>query len=208
LSMAILTMIAANMGYSYVAAFALLFRLEAIFLLIPMVLTTSLPAIIGTNFWSGHIERVKQAYLLVFGLVMIAQVSIAGLLLLNSDFIASFICPQDEVVLHLKAYLFWVPWGYMGAGCAIVYQSCLNAEGKSVQASLVGIMHRLLFLLSFTLIGTWIATEQSFYQGIMLGHLAGGLFVFYLFYKKHLANGHYPAWQMSKTKLMINGESK
>ena len=208
LSMSILTMIAAKMGYSYVAAFALLFRLEALFLLFPMVLTTSLPAIIGTNFWSGHFERAKQAYQLVFGFVVASQLGIAVLLLLYSDFIAALICPQEEIVWHLKAYLSWVPWGYLGAGCAIVYQSCLNAEGKPAQASMVGIMHRLVFLLPLTFIGAMLANEQSFYQGIMLGHLSAGLYVFYLFYKKHIQNKELLNLQLDCNKLTIHEKGK
>ena len=62
ISMAILTAIAATIDTSYVAALALLFRLEVLFLLLPMVLTTSLPAIVGANFWLGASNSVSRNY--------------------------------------------------------------------------------------------------------------------------------------------------
>ena len=69
LSLAILTLIAASYSHTYVAAFALIFKLEAIILLIPMTLTTSMPAIIGFNYWTGNHQRVKQAYRYMFSVV-------------------------------------------------------------------------------------------------------------------------------------------
>ena len=84
ISMAVLTVIAASIDYSYVAAFALLFRMEALFLLLPMVLTTSMPAIIGTNYWSGHFARVKQAYVYIFSFIIITQLMLAAFLFFNS----------------------------------------------------------------------------------------------------------------------------
>ena len=80
LSLAILTTIAASYSHTYVAAFALIFKLEAIILLIPMVLTTSMPAIIGFNYWSGHHARVKQSYKYMFAVVIFAQLLIAVIL--------------------------------------------------------------------------------------------------------------------------------
>ena len=59
LSMAILTVIAAKISYSYVAAFAFIFRMEFIFLLLPMMLTTTMSCIVGTNYWLGPFNFVK-----------------------------------------------------------------------------------------------------------------------------------------------------
>jgi Na+-driven multidrug efflux pump len=181
ISMAILTLIAASIDYSYVAAFALIFRLEAILLLLPMVLTTSMPAIIGTNFWSGHHHRVSQAYLLVFSTIITAQILIAIVIYYQYDFLTALICPQTSVAILLKQYFIWVPIGYVGAGCAIVYQSCLNAKGKTAQATALGIMHRIVLLLPLALIGSMLSSQHSFFQGIMLGHLAAGLSVVLIF---------------------------
>jgi Na+-driven multidrug efflux pump len=184
ISIALLTMIAASVDYSYVAAFAFILRIESLLLLLPMVLTTSMPCIIGTNYWSGHMKRVKNAYSITFFTIVLSQFALAILLYLNSDLLSYFICPEGSVAQLITNFLIWVPIGYIGAGCAIVYQSCLNSEGKTLQASFIGITHRLLLLLPIAFIGASIASENSFFQAIMLGHLVSGLYVIYLFKKR------------------------
>ena len=187
LSLAILTLIAASYNHTYVAAFALIFKLEAIILLIPMALTTSMPAIIGFNYWTGHHERVKQAYRYMFATVLIAQFVIALALSYTIDFWANSLCPHDSVTIHLKHYLTWLPWGYIGAGCVIVYQSTLNAKDKAIKASVLGIIHRLVLLIPLAWLGINDG-EYSLYPALMLGHLFAGVCVLYLFRKASLIN--------------------
>lgn len=184
ISIALLTMIAASIDYTYIAAFAIILRMESIFLLIPMVLTTSMPCIIGINYWSGRMVRVKEAYFIVFVAIIFSQMVIAALLYFNSDLLSYFICSETSVAKLISDYLIWVPIGYIGAGCAIVYQSCLNSEGKTLSASTIGIAHRFLFLLPIALLGAFIDTENSFFQAIMFGHLISGAYVMYLFKKR------------------------
>ena len=170
LSMAVLTMIAASFDHTYVAAFALIFKVEAMLLIIPMVLTTSMPAIIGINYWSGKHERVQQAYRYMFGIIIISQLIVALLLSFSLDFWASTLCPHDSVAIHLKHYLTWVPWGYIAGACAIVYQSTLNAKDKVISASLLAITHRLLLLMPLAWIGLNIG-KYALYPAIMVSHL-------------------------------------
>ena len=180
LSMAILTMMAASYNANYVAAFALIFKLDALLLLVPMVLTTSMPAIIGINFWSGFHKRVKQAYYWVFGIIIISQVAIAMLLNLTVDFWSNLLCPHEGITEHLRFYLVWLPWGYIGAACAIVYQSTLNAKDEVIAATLLGICHRLILVLPLAWLGMTIG-EFDIYPSLMFAHLTIGGFVIYLF---------------------------
>jgi len=181
ISIALLTIIAASIDSTYIAAFAIILRMESLFLLIPMVLTASMPCIIGINYWSGRMERVKQAYFITFAVIIFSQSLIAILLYLNSNILSYFICSETSVARFISSYLTWVPLGYIGAGCAIVYQSCLNSEGETLIASTIGIIHRLLLLLPLALFGAVINTENSFFQAIMFGHLLSGGYVVYLF---------------------------
>jgi len=185
LSLGVLTVIAASYSHTYVAAFALIFKLEAIILLIPMALTTSMPAIIGFNYWTGKHARVKEAYNYMFATVLIAQFFIAIILSYTVDFWANSLCPHDSVTIHLKHYLTWLPWGYLGAGCVIVYQSTLNAKDKVINATTLGIVHRLVLIIPIAWLGLN-GSEYSFYPALMLAHLLAGLAVFYLY-----TNGSY-----------------
>ena len=170
-SMALLTIIAANIDYSYVAAFAFILRMESLFLLVPMVLTTSMPAIVGSNFWSGNQQRVKQAYLFTFAAIIIIQLIIAVVLFFYSTYLSALLCSQNTVTNYISRYFIWVSWGYLSIGCVMVHQSCLNAKGKSLQALILGLFHRIVFLLPFAYIGSVYALENDFYQGMLFGHV-------------------------------------
>jgi len=204
ISIALLTIIAASIDSTYIAAFAIILRMESLFLLIPMVLTASMPCIIGINYWSGSMERVKQAYLIAFAVIVFSQSLIALLLYLNSDILSYFICSETSVAMFISNYLIWVPLGYVGAGCAIVYQSCLNSEGKTLIASIIGITHRLLFLLPLALLGAFVNTENSFFQAIMFGHLLSGGFVIYLYKNRKL---RVAPQQQTENTLVLNSDN-
>jgi len=208
LSMALLTIIAAGIDYSYVAAFAFILRMESLFLLIPMVLTTSIPAIIGSNFWVGNKERVKEAYFITFTCIILIQLFIAFGLLFYSTFLSEALCAQDTVANYISRYFVWVSWGYVSVGCIMVYQSCLNAKGKTIQALTLGLFHRIVILLSFAYIGSIYTLQEDyyqgmlfghvinvaesindhFYQGILSGHIASGLLVLLFLYKNRTLN--------------------
>lgn len=170
ISLALLTMLAASFNHAYVAAFALIFKIEAMLLIIPMVLTTSMPAIIGINYWSGKYERVQQAYRHMFRIIISAQVLIAVLLAFTLDFWASSLCPHDSVSIHLKHYLTWLPWGYVGGACAMVYQSTLNAKDNVISATVLGVTHRLLLLMPLAWLGLNLG-EYQLYPAMMISHL-------------------------------------
>jgi Na+-driven multidrug efflux pump len=184
ISLALLTLLAANYSPTYVAAFALIFKLEAVILLIPMALTTSMPAIIGVNYWSSRYQRVNQAYKIMFTTIIIAQCVIAIILSYSLEFWANSLCPHDNVAIHLKHYLTWVPWGYIAAGCVMVYQSTLNAKDQVVKATALGVLHRFILLIPLAYIGLS-TSEYSLYPSLMLAHLITGFLLIYAFNKSN-----------------------
>lgn len=183
ISIALLTVVAAKINYDYVAAFAFIFRLESLLLLLPMMLTTTMPCIVGTNYWLAKHNRVKQAFVTAFSAIVIVQSVLALILVVNKDLLSYFICAETSAAKLLVIYLTWVPIGYVGAGVAIVYQSCLNAQGKPLQAFLLGVVHRIVLLLPIVILGALMATQASLFQALMLGHLSAGLAVIYLMRK-------------------------
>jgi len=180
ISMAALTAIAASLSTDYVAALALLFRLEAIFLIVPMALTTSMPALVGANYWLNKKSRVRSFYQVAFSAVFLIQIAIAILLMTQSHYLSSFVCPHEAIAQHLDNYLKWVPWGYAAAGIAIVFQSCLNAKKKTLQATFLALCHRILFILPLATIGAVSFGDDGFYQGLLLGHLGAVIPVLFL----------------------------
>ncbi len=207
ISMAALTAIAANMDTSYVATLALLFRLEVLFLLLPMVLTTSMPAIIGANYWLGHKERVKNLYKLAFSSIAIFQLIVALIVFSQSYFLSSFLCPHHAISMNLESYLNWVPWGYGAAGIAIVFQSCLNAKNLTVLATLITLCHRIIFVLPLSALGAFAFNELGFYQGLMLGHLSAIIPVFFVLHRFGYINKQHQSLLNKNTLKGITNES-
>ena len=222
MSMSLLTIIAATIDYSYVAAFAFILRMEALFLLIPMVLTTSMPAIVGSNYWVGNKQRVKQAYFITFSTIILIQLIVALGLFFYIPFLSNFLCSQDTVVNYISRYFIWVSWGYLSIGCIMVYQSCLNAKGKTIQALILGVSHRMVFLLLFAYIGSVFSLQKDlyqgilfghvidvamtvndhFYQGILTGHLVSGVLILIFIYKNRTLNLATPP--LPKTQKQVN----
>ncbi|WOH37790.1 MATE family efflux transporter [Thalassotalea fonticola] len=190
ISMALLTIIAANIDYSYVAAFAFILRMESLFLLIPMVLTTSMPAIIGSNFWVGNKQRVQHAYFITFSTIILIQLIIAVVLFFYSPLLSTMLCSQDTVANYISRYFIWVSWGYLSMGCIMVYQSCLNAKGKTTQALILGIFHRIVFLLLFSYIGSIYALQEDYYQGMQFGHVINAAITINDHFYQGILSGH------------------
>lgn len=172
LSMAVITIIVAQVDTSLVAAFAFIFRLEVILMLLPMVLTTSMPAIIGCNHWAGNFSRVKEAYKFIFISIILLQLVIALIINGNYPIFSMWLCPKEEIAHYLNSYFIWVPFGYIGAGCCIVLQSCLNAKGKTIQATFIGIFYRFVLVIGMLLLSTKFFGEQYLFQALFVANLA------------------------------------
>jgi len=114
--------------------------------------------------------------------VIAAQILIAVILHYSIDFWANSLCPHDSVSIHLKYFLTWLPWGYVGAGCVMVYQSTLNAKDKVIDASILGVSHRLALLLPLAWLG-FNDGHYSLYPALTLAHLLAGITVMYIYMK-------------------------
>lgn len=139
-SIAILMAIAARFNPEYVGAFAMIFRFEPLLLLIPMVLSASLPASVGYNFWHGCKKRslniIKTALIISVG----AQLVLAAVMLTQSQMAFCSECPQQHFI---NLFFSFVPLSYLLLSLAIIYPACLNLTGQHKQALIIVAFHRL-----------------------------------------------------------------
>ncbi|RZQ51490.1 hypothetical protein C1E23_19180 [Pseudoalteromonas phenolica] len=178
-SLALLTYIASQFDVAFIAVFALTFKIEALALLIPMVLTASLPAIVGVNYWSNNQKRAVSILKSAFYLVIAMQCVIAVLLYLFQSQLFAGICPDCQQVVLLRYFIQFLPISYVGLGMSMVYVSCLNAVGKSKQAMVFLAFHRLFLIPTLVMLGLIIMGNMGFFIGLAASHFIMGGFIFY-----------------------------
>ena len=178
-SLALLTFIASQFDAAFIALFTLTFKIEALALLIPMVLTASLPAIVGVNYWSNNQKRAVSILKSAFYLVIAIQCVIAVLLYLFQSQLFAGICPDCQQVVLLRYFIQFLPISYVGLGMSMVYVSCLNAVGKSKQAMVFLAFHRLFLIPTLAMLGLIIMGNMGLFIGLAASHFIMGGFIFY-----------------------------
>ena len=108
-SLALLTYIASQFDTAFIAVFAITFKIEALALLIPMVLTASLPAIVGVNYWSNNKKRAVGFLKSALFLITVMQCVIAVLLYLFQSQLFAGICPDCQQIVLLKYFIQFLP---------------------------------------------------------------------------------------------------
>jgi Na+-driven multidrug efflux pump len=177
LSLAFLMAIVVRVDASHIGVFAIVFRLEPLLLLLPMVLTASLPASIGLNFWAGNKKCCYQVLKLSFALIIIFQLILATFLNIYLAELIKVLCPDCEQVKMIKSYLALLPFSYAALGLAVLYPSCLNAIGRPKQALFKLVFHRLVLIPLFVLVGYLSGLQNNIYYALFFAHMAAGLFV-------------------------------
>jgi len=180
-SIGILTFYVAAIAEDKIALLNIVFRIEALGLLVPMVFTASLPGLIAANWWAGKIARVKSLIAQGFIIIASTQAVLAIFLYLNAQSIAVEISQSKHLQQYIQYYLIYVPISFIGAGCTMLALSCLNAIGKSANASSLGFGHKILLTLLFSAVGGWYASIMGVFIGIALAHIVSLVLVYQLF---------------------------
>lgn len=173
----LLTFYVATIAENKVALLSIIFRIEALGLLIPMVFTASLPGLIAANWWAGKFDRVKAFILQGIVIITVTQLLLALLLFINSEAIAAQISQSSHLQSDIAHYLIYIPISFIGAGCIMFALSCFNAIGKSASASKLGFSHKIVLLLVFSIVGGWLGSITGVFIGIGLAHIVSLLFV-------------------------------
>ncbi|MFT4925774.1 MAG: Na+-driven multidrug efflux pump [Phenylobacterium sp.] len=171
ISITLLTVFVVSYGQVYVAVLGIVFRLEALLLLLPMVLTTALPSIVGVNWWSGHSDRVKAVLFTSKVLVLFSQLAIAFALVFYGPVMASWFSEGQHIQHSIENYLRIVPLGYIGAGIVIICQSSFNATGHFIKATVLSFAHRLVLMSACCWIGLQLHGIEGLFFGILCAHL-------------------------------------
>ncbi|OUS24824.1 hypothetical protein A9Q98_13080 [Thalassotalea sp. 42_200_T64] len=181
ITIGLLTFYVATIAEDKVALLSIIFRIEALGLFIPMVFTASLPGLLAANWWAGNLDRVKALIIQGVVIITITQALLAVVLYLNAEMIAAQISQSNHLQQYIQHYLIFVPVSFIGAGCTMLALSCLNAIGKSANASVLGFAHKIVLILLFSALGGWYASITGVLVGIALAHIVSLVLVSKLF---------------------------
>ncbi len=177
ISLTLITAIASRFDSGYVGAFAILFRMETLLLVLPMVFTASIPAVLGINYWAGKMSRCRSLLLTVVSVVVVLQSVISLSLVFFKEPIISLLCADCSQAKIISQYFSYVSWVYFALGCALIYPSCLNAIGRSTQALAFLFYHRLVVVPICTFFGLMFWQTSGFIGAIVIAHLVAFLFI-------------------------------
>ncbi|TQF70285.1 MATE family efflux transporter [Pseudoalteromonas luteoviolacea] len=177
--------IVATQGSDAVAAYGVVIRLEPIALLLPMVLTTSLPIFVGQNWEAKKALRVRRGIKLAMLACIVWQLVVASVLFLGADFLSGGFCKQPDVkdAIHLAVSV--LPISYIALAGVMLYVSCCNAIGRSGLALNFSIVRLFVFSVPSAFIGSYIAGFSGVVWGLSLANFAlGACLILYTIMRK------------------------
>ena len=173
-----LTWIIAQRGDEGVAALGVFFRLEQLILILPMLLTTSLPVFIGQNWGCGYINRVRQGWKLTVFACVSFQIVLAIILWNLAHFIAGHFCGETQVRQIIEQSLSIVPVSFAGLGIALISISATKAMGLANDGLNLSLKRFIILLLPACYIGEQLAGVTGFFIGMAIANFLIGLICF------------------------------
>ncbi|MCF2859965.1 hypothetical protein L1286_21005 [Pseudoalteromonas sp. SMS1] len=183
--------IVATQGSDAVAAYGVVMRVEPIALLLPMVLTTSLPIFVGQNWEAKKLLRVRRSIKLAVLACVVWQSVIAMLLFFGADLFSGGFCKQPNVkdAIHLAVTV--LPISYIALAGVMLYVSCCNAIGRSGIALSFSIIRLFIFSVPSAFVGAHFAGFSGIVWGLSLSNFAlGGCLLIYTIISTHPSSGN------------------
>ena len=187
-SQAVLTYMVARHGQEAVAAFGVGNRIESLSLLICLALSMTLPPFISQNLGAGNIERISQAYRLVFRFAIAWQFLVFFALVLMAKGIAQQFSHNIEVQEGIILWIYIVPAGFAFQALIFLTASSFNALHQPYRAMRISIVRLFFFALPLA----WIGSQLYGLHGMFMGLVAANFLV-----------GTLALWQMKKYLLSL-----
>lgn len=174
ISLGIATAILSSFGPQVVAAYGVGGRLDMLWIVVLISLSTILTPFIGQNKGAALTERVQQAVSYSIRFSLIWQGIIWFLLLLFGSSIASLFTVH-EAATYLKAYLWILPASYGFVGITMVTSSAFNGLHQPRFAALMTFVRLIILYIPLTYAGSYFGVIGAF-LGMATANTLAGLF--------------------------------
>lgn len=175
LAAAILTAMVARFGSESVAGFGVSTRIEALCLLLPFALSSTLPMFIGQNIGAGKIQRAHTALFGAMRFIIAFQLLVWLTVALLGESIASIFSQNPSVISVIRDYLWIVPASYGAHAVVILAMVSLNAIKRPKTALTTTLVRLLLMNIPLAYIGGQLNGISGLFYGFALGNILSAI---------------------------------
>lgn len=179
LSVAITTWLVASYNPESVAGFGVASRIESIFLVVIMGLSSIMGPFVGQNWGAEKHDRVFQALRLSFRFVTLWGLGISITLWLFARPIAGLFSNDEAVIESATLYLHIVPISYLFLGVIMLSSSAANGIGKPSPSLIMSLLRLIVLFIPLALILDKFFDLSGIYIATSLANILVGIGAFY-----------------------------
>lgn len=174
LSVTFTTWMVAKYSPEAVAGFGVASRIESIFLVVIMGLSSITGPFVGQNWGAKKYHRVATALRLSFRFVTFWGLTIAAMLWLFGHSITGIFSDDPEIIRSASLYLYIMPVTYLFLGIIMISSSTANGMGDPKPSLIMSFMRLLaLYLPLAWLLATWLDLSGIFLAGAIANTIVG-----------------------------------
>ena len=171
---AITTGFVAHYSAESVAGFGLASRIESIFLVLIMGLSSIMGPFVGQNWGAHRQDRVAEALRKSFRFCLIWGGSLTLLLWLCADPIVSLFSTDPAVIASAQSYLHLVPISYFFLGVIMIASSAANGMGDPKPSLIMSFLRLLVLYIPLALLlPIWIGIEGVYLAAALANIVVG-----------------------------------
>ncbi|MEL7028961.1 MAG: MATE family efflux transporter [Pseudomonadota bacterium] len=171
----IITALVARYGADAVAAFGVATRIEALFLIPFMALSSGLAPFVGQNLGAGRTDRVREALKLSFLFSMLWGAGSFLVLILGGEMFArAFNDDAPQIPVLAASYLWMVGLALAGGGVTMLVGSALNPLGRPYLAAAISFLRFVLLYLPLGLLLSAPFEARGVFAAAAISYLAAG----------------------------------
>ncbi|MCW8997936.1 MAG: MATE family efflux transporter, partial [Kangiellaceae bacterium] len=154
-------------------------------LFLPMLLTTSLPVVIGQNIAAGLTKRVSQSIAVSLKICFFTQLITALFLSYFASCVAGLFTESQTTNHHLVDMLKILPFGYLGLASTIICVSSAKAIFRAKTALYSTLLRVVVLSVPMSYAGMYLAGLEGFYLALLTANITCGI-ASYLLLRRHL----------------------
>ena len=179
ISVAMATWLVANYSPESVAGFGVATRIEALFLVVIMSLSSIMGPFVGQNWGAKQYDRVFIGLRLSFNFVGIWGVGVSICLWIFARPITELFTADTKIIESATLYLYVVPISFMFLGIIMLSSSAANGIGKPAPSLLMSLMRLIVLFIPLALILRDFFDLTGIYLAISLANIVVGAGAFF-----------------------------
>lgn len=174
-------------GTTAVAAYGVGTRLEALFIVLMMAVSSVVPILVGQNLGAGQFGRARAALLYATHYALKVQALLYGIIFIIAPWVAGFFSRDPEVIALATFYLRVMPLCYGLLGVTFMFTQTLNALHLPLASLGINLGRLFLINLPLVLLGGWLFGAPGIFIGVCVAHSLMGIGL-YIYVRWFLVN--------------------